>query len=161
MKRLILIVFSILWQKYIITFFMAKQRNSASFVFLTANYLYMLAAFKLCPDFTSTVSWNRGCMWTCCTASSSFSPSPPRTPLPSPHPTLPNTPHHLHPHPVPQCVWLVAQTLSIRIALQCSSEEGKKEHISAICAEHCSFLYAHKETTPRLLPTQEEIQASQ
>ncbi|TKS88316.1 hypothetical protein D9C73_023254 [Collichthys lucidus] len=31
------------------------------------------------------------------------------------------------------CVWLVAQTLSIRIALQCSSEEGKKAYISNLC----------------------------
>lgn len=73
---------------------------------------------------------------------------------------LPTAPSHPHPLPppcsVPQCVWLVAQTPSIRIALQCSNEEGGRggeEHISAISADRCSFLRAHKETTPQHLLT--------
>lgn len=43
--------------------------------------------------------------------------------------SLPPTPRsHTHtPSSTPQCVWLVAQTLGIRIALQCSSEEGEGE----------------------------------
>lgn len=51
----------------------------------------------------------------------------------------------------------MAQTLSIRIALQCSSEEGKKEHISAISVKRCSFRSAHKETAPQNVLTQEKI----
>lgn len=91
----------------------------------------------VCPDISA--SWNTGLYVNLLTSSVSFSflrPSTPAPPPPAPPPS------------VPQCVWLVAQTLSIRIALQYSSEEGKKEHISAISAERCSFLYTQRNDSP-------------
>lgn len=77
-----------------------------------------------------------------------------------PHIDAPSSPLHSPPPSVPQCVWLVAQTLSIRIALQRSSEEGgeKKQHISAICVKRSSFLSTHKETAPpQNVLTQQQI----
>lgn len=88
----------------------------------------------------------KGCIWTCLPPPL-FSFFPYRCP---PHP------FHSPPPSVPQCVWLVAQTLCIRIALQqCSSEEGKKQHISAISVKRSSFLSTHKETAPQNVLTQQ------
>lgn len=75
-----------------------------------------------------------GCMWTCLPPPPPFPSSPICAPPPPLLASLPPYAHtHTHTH-VPQCVWLVAQTLSIRIALQRSGKEGEKRaYISNLC----------------------------
>lgn len=70
---------------------------------------------------------------------------------------LPTAPSHPHPLPppcsVPQCVWLVAQTPSIRIALQCSNEEGGGEEGKSTYQQSLPIVALFYEHTKKLLPS--------